>query len=97
MTNRVKYVSIVDGTRIIVAFTDGLIETFTANPLLNGLNGEEVIYKPIDENDPNLMQCCSCEKIFTELTINETCPFCSSGNWVKGYIDDPEPRRDDND
>lgn len=37
-----------------------------------------------------LKQCCSCEKTFTVLKDRE-CPYCGSGNWVFGYIDDPEP------
>lgn len=37
-----------------------------------------------------LCQCGSCESIFY-LADNDTervCPFCHSGNWVYGYIDD---------
>ena len=33
-------------------------------------------------------QCCSCESVFDELTADNTCPECDSGNWVNGYIDD---------
>ncbi len=37
------------------------------------------------------IQCCSCEKVFTEkkLTPDRECPHCLSGNWVFGYIDEP--------
>lgn len=37
-----------------------------------------------------IYQCCSCESVFTELDKNGNCPYCHSGNWVYGYIDDPE-------
>lgn len=36
-----------------------------------------------------LKQCGSCEKIFYK---GNECPYCGSGNWVFGYIDDPEPK-----
>ena len=32
-------------------------------------------------------QCGSCEKEFSKLK-NESCPYCGSGNWVRGNIDD---------
>jgi len=32
-------------------------------------------------------QCGSCEQVFEKLD-NEECPYCHSGNWVKGYIDE---------
>ncbi len=37
-------------------------------------------------------QCVSCEKIFIILNAdgNDLCPFCKSGNIVKGCIDEPE-------
>lgn len=35
----------------------------------------------------NFYQCGSCEKTFDKLKDND-CPYCHSGNWVKGYIDD---------
>jgi hypothetical protein len=37
-----------------------------------------------------ICQCCSCEKTFYygDIGFNRTCPHCSSGNWVFGYIDD---------
>lgn len=40
-----------------------------------------------------ICQCCSCEKIFEyeQLTNDGCCPCCDSGNWVYGYIDEPEP------
>jgi rRNA maturation endonuclease Nob1 len=34
-----------------------------------------------------IYQCGSCERIFNKL-FNEECPYCGSGNWVEGYIDD---------
>lgn len=43
-------------------------------------------------------QCCSCEQVFTEVDLREgSCPYCSSENWVKGYIDEPEPKEIPND
>ncbi len=37
-------------------------------------------------------QCCSCEHVFTEVQLDAGgCPKCLSGNWVRGYIDGPEP------
>ena len=95
--NRIKYVSIVDDNQVTVAFTDGTSETFPSDSIRQGLTGEEFVYPNVDENDPNLMQCGSCERLFTQLTINDECPYCHSGNWVRGYIDEDEPRRDDND
>lgn len=40
--------------------------------------------------DDQIVQCCTCEQVFTvgELTSKRQCPFCLSGNWVFGYIDD---------
>lgn len=37
-------------------------------------------------------QCCSCEKTYIILNASgdEGCPYCKSGNVVKGFIDDPE-------
>jgi len=35
-----------------------------------------------------IKQCGTCEKTFKEVTKDRTCPFCNSGNWVKGYIDE---------
>lgn len=32
-------------------------------------------------------QCGSCEKSFTKLGEDNTCPFCGSGNWIYGNID----------
>ena len=38
-------------------------------------------------------QCCSCEAIFPySLIVRGYCPNCGSGNWVYGYIDEPEPK-----
>lgn len=37
-----------------------------------------------------IKQCCTCEQVFTEANEDKTCPNCKSGNWVFGYIDDPE-------
>lgn len=34
-------------------------------------------------------QCGSCECFFNKLEDGD-CPFCGSGNWVEGSIDDPE-------
>jgi hypothetical protein len=36
---------------------------------------------------PEFKQCGSCEQIFKNLKDN-SCPFCGSGNWVNGYIDE---------
>jgi len=46
---KVEYVSIINDSTVTVVFTDGSIETFIADPLVNGLNGEEIVYKPIPE------------------------------------------------
>lgn len=43
--------------------------------------------KPVKVWQP-VMQCCTCENYFEELTENKTCPKCGSGNWVHGYIDE---------
>jgi Zn finger protein HypA/HybF involved in hydrogenase expression len=45
------------------------------------------------ETKDRIIQCCTCEHVFieNELTETRTCPNCGSGNWVFGYIDDPEP------
>lgn len=37
-----------------------------------------------------LKQCCTCEKPFYYLAKDDTCPHCGSGNWVYGWIDEPE-------
>jgi len=34
-----------------------------------------------------IYQCGSCERVFSKLLDGE-CPYCGSGNWVQGYIDD---------
>jgi hypothetical protein len=39
-------------------------------------------------------QCGSCECYFNELDEQE-CPFCGSGNFVEGCIDEPEPNTED--
>lgn len=33
-------------------------------------------------------QCGSCEKTFFNLTKDNECPHCESGNWVEGSIDE---------
>lgn len=35
-----------------------------------------------------LYQCGSCENTFTKLTADYQCPFCGSGNWVEGFLDE---------
>lgn len=35
-------------------------------------------------------QCCSCERIFNKPNKDNCCPFCDSGNWINGYIDEEE-------
>lgn len=35
-------------------------------------------------------QCCTCEQMFF-MPLNDVCPHCYSGHFVKGYIDDPGP------
>ena len=37
--------------------------------------------------------CGSCEQFFNELKDGD-CPYCGSGNWVFGCIDEPEPEED---
>jgi len=34
-----------------------------------------------------IKQCGTCEKVFKKLKNNE-CPFCKSGNWIYGFLDD---------
>jgi hypothetical protein len=37
-------------------------------------------------------QCASCERFFDEPTADhKECPFCHSGNWVYGCIDEDDP------
>ncbi len=48
MNKKVSYVSIINDCEVTVVFTDSSSETFSANLLVNGLNGEEVIYKRIE-------------------------------------------------
>jgi len=39
-----------------------------------------------------IIQCCSCENVFDEAKlVDRDCPYCRSGNWVYGYIDEPTP------
>lgn len=42
------------------------------------------------DDTEQIIQCCSCERTFveTDLSENRECPYCHSGNWVFGYIDD---------
>ena len=40
-------------------------------------------------------QCGSCEQFFNELQ-NNCCPWCGSGNWVEGCIDEPISMKPDN-
>lgn len=50
--------------------------------------------EPLDADaDDGEIQCCSCERFFDEsdLTGERECPFCFSGNWVYGCIDEAEP------
>lgn len=43
--------------------------------------------------EKKVCQCCSCEHIFIEADLDDgSCPHCLSGNWVRGYIDEPEPK-----
>jgi len=40
----------------------------------------------------HICQCCTCEKTFKHNEIKQaSCPHCKSGNWVFGYIGEPEP------
>ena len=47
-----------------------------------------------DNEKALVCQCGSCEQIFSEPTDIDTCPYCNSGNWVRGYIDQSEPKFD---
>lgn len=43
--------------------------------------------------ETKIKQCCSCEKVFKRFKSNRTgiyglCPYCFSGNWVYGFIDE---------
>jgi len=42
-------------------------------------------------NAEDFYQCGSYESVYTHPDNNGDCLYCHSGNWVKGYIDDPEP------
>jgi len=43
------------------------------------------------KKDLRIKQCGSCEKIFKKFKDNRReCPYCFSGNWVYGYIDENE-------
>ena len=46
------------------------------------------------KKDLRIKQCCSCEKVFKKFKKEKerVCPYCFSGNWVYGYIDEPERR-----
>jgi hypothetical protein len=48
---------------------------------------------PIQVHDPTngKYQCGSCEDFFDELRKN-SCPYCGSGNFVEGCIDEPAPK-----
>ena len=37
-----------------------------------------------------MYQCGTCDQTFEELAFEMYCPHCGSGNWVKGFIDEPE-------
>jgi rubrerythrin len=45
-------------------------------------------YHIVIETTENKMQCCSCEKVFKHTDADNCCPYCGSGNWVFGFIDD---------
>lgn len=47
------------------------------------------------ERKKRIKQCCSCEAIIEEVDKDNSCPFCQSGNWVYGYIDDEEKHKCD--
>ena len=41
-----------------------------------------------------IKQCGSCDGVFIDLTVDKTCPYCGSGNWVNGFIDEPQTLTD---
>jgi len=44
-----------------------------------------------DGGEGGICQCCSCEGVFKETDLmGGVCPHCGSGNWIWGYIDEPE-------
>jgi hypothetical protein len=44
---------------------------------------------------PHAHQCCSCEQTFSQRSpYRRECPHCGSGNFVDGYIDEPEVGND---
>jgi hypothetical protein len=43
---------------------------------------------PLKDPEPKY-QCGSCENTFDVLFDGSVCPYCFSGNWVDGHIDDP--------
>lgn len=42
------------------------------------------------KKDLRIKQCGSCEKVFKKFKDKRECPYCFSGNWVYGYIDEDE-------
>lgn len=45
------------------------------------------------KEENRIKQCGSCERTFKKFGEGRTCPYCHSGNWVYGYIDDPEKKK----
>lgn len=44
------------------------------------------------KDEHRIKQCCTCEETFVEYN-GECCPHCGSGDFVYGYIDEPEPKK----
>jgi len=66
------------------------IECETCDCVLIDLNESQKVCIEFNEC---FAQCGTCERTFTTVTNEKgdtECPHCGSGNWVFGYIDDPE-------
>ena len=46
--------------------------------------------------EKEIKQCATCEQSFIRLSKDNTCPYCGSGNWVYGCIDNPDYTRKEN-
>ena len=46
-------------------------------------------FEVTEETEKEICQCGSCESIFLKsMLVNNECPYCKSGNWINGYIDE---------
>jgi hypothetical protein len=59
------------------------------------LNDKWVDQTKLKGNEIKTCQCCTCERVFHLPDENNQCPYCKSGNWIWGFIDEPEPDEED--